>query len=506
MARRRALLSVSDKSGLVAFARALAAAGFELVSTGGTARTLRDGGLEVTDVAAITGLPEMLGGRVKTLHPAIHAGILARRDRAEDVAALEANGFTPIDVVAVNLYPFRETLQAGAGEEEAIEQIDIGGPALLRAAAKNWRHVAAVVDPADYPAVAGELSAGATSEGLRRELMAKVFAHTAAYDLAIAEHFATQEGGFPGRMGIVASLRQSLRYGENPHQRAGWYVREGGRGGLAAAAVLQGKALSYNNLVDLHAAITCSREFEGPAAVVVKHATPCGVARAAGIAEAYRIARGADETSAFGGIVALNRPVDGEAAAALAETFLEAVAAPDFTDDARRSLAGKKNLRLVALPEVVGPPLEIRSIGNGLLVQEPDVAPDDPASFRVVTRRQPTDEERRALYFAWRVVKHVRSNAVVFAAADRTLAIGGGQTSRVEAVETAARKGGPRLAGSAVASDGFFPFRDGLDAVARAGAVCVIQPGGSVRDAEVIAAADEHGLAMIFTGRRHFRH
>ena len=520
-ARRRAILSVSDKAGLSTFARGLAELGFELVSTGGTAKALRAEGLEVVDVSAITRFPELLDGRVKTLHPAVHGGILARRDVAEDLAAIAEHGIAPIDVVVVNLYPFRETVaRPGVTREEAVEQIDIGGPSLLRAAAKNHRFVAVLVDPADYEPVLGELRAGAVPEKTRRRLMRKVFAHTAAYDLAIARHFEAEEGpseseALPASLSVAVELRQPLRYGENPHQRAAWYrwPDSGAGEGLASARILQGKELSYNNLLDLHSAIGCVREIPETAAVLVKHNTPCGVAQAAGLAAAYRLARDADAVSAFGGIVAVNESVDGATAAALAETFLEAIAAPGYAPEALATLAAKKNLRLLELPSLQrgqgsrpARPLELRSVGDGLLLQEADVLPADPKAFRVVSRRAPTPEEERALLFAWRVVRHVRSNAIVFATADRTVGIGGGQTSRVEAVELAARKGGERLRGSAVASDAFFPFRDGLDAAAKAGATCVIQPGGSVRDAEVIAAADEHGLAMVFTDRRHFRH
>jgi phosphoribosylaminoimidazolecarboxamide formyltransferase/IMP cyclohydrolase len=526
---KRAVLSVSDKTGLAVFARSLVDLGFELLSTGGTAKALRAEGLAVIDVSQVTGFPEVLDGRVKTLHPAIHGGLLARRDHPEDMETLRAHGIQPIDMVVVNLYPFRATVaRGGASMEEVVEQIDIGGPSMLRAAAKNYRHVAAVVDPADYGPVVQALRAGALTERFRYDLMRKVFAHTASYDLAIAEHFAVRdergavEAEFPEWMGAPARKRQTLRYGENPHQKAAWYAREGwtGGAGLAAAKLLQGKELSYNNLLDLHAASSCVRDFACLAAVVVKHNTPCGAATGTGLEAAYRTARAADETSAFGGIVAINTAVDEATARALAETFLEAVVAPSFSPAARELLAAKKNLRLLELPSLqwdatqasgagaspgVGP-LEIRSIGDGLLVQEADVTPDDSTTFRLVTKRAPTEAERQALLFGWRIVKHVRSNAIVFAGPDRTLAIGGGQTSRVEAVELAARKGGALLKGSAVASDAFFPFRDGLDAAAKAGASCVIQPGGSVRDGEVIAAADEHGLAMLFTDRRHFRH
>ncbi|HUB09866.1 MAG TPA: bifunctional phosphoribosylaminoimidazolecarboxamide formyltransferase/IMP cyclohydrolase, partial [Myxococcales bacterium] len=456
------------------------------------------------------------------LHPAIHAGILARRELGEDMATLRAQGIQPIDVVAVNLYPFRQAAaRIGATQEEVVEQIDIGGPSLLRAAAKNYRHVVAVVDAADYPAVLASLRGGEVPLAQRYDLMRRVFAHTAAYDMAIAEHFAArgpdgrlEDAEFPPWLGLPLARRQVLRYGENPHQKAAWYHDLGSHSlEVGAPEPLQGKELSYNNLLDLNAAIACLGAFERPTAVVVKHNTPCGVASAGTLEAAYRLARAADETSAFGGVVALNGAVDAAVARALAETFLEAVAAPSVEGEAREILAAKKNLRLLEIgglfpgATVVRPRHEVRSVWAGLLVQELDHgSPVDWSTFRTVTKRSPTDAERRALHFAWRVVRQVRSNAIVFAAEDRTLAIGGGQTSRVEAVELAARKGGQALRGSAVASDAFFPFRDGLDAAAKAGATCVIQPGGSVRDAEVIAAADEHGMAMLFTGFRHFRH
>ena len=522
--RRRALLSVSDKVGLVIFARGLAELGFELLSTGGTAKALEDAGLSVTPVETATGFPEMLGGRVKTLHPAIHGGILARRDLPEDLAAIAAVGIQPIDVVVVNLYPFREAAaKPGVEFEELIENIDIGGPSLLRAAAKNHRHVVVLCDPADYPNALEALRSGEVAPELRYRLMLKVFAHTAAYDAAIAQRFSSldHEGHVraapPAFLGLMAQRRSTLRYGENPHQSAAWYVPDPAPGQapwLAAAQVLQGKELSYNNLLDLHAAASCLREFRDLAAVIVKHNTPCGVATGLSLEAAYRAARAADETSAFGGIVAVNGEVDGVVAATLAETFLEAVIAPGFSSEAQAMLATKKNLRLLTLPSLdrsvprtTSAPRELRSLGDSFLLQEADVLADAATEFVSVARRSPTDDERRALLFAWAVVRHVRSNAIVFSTTDRTLGIGGGQTSRVEAVELAARKAmAGTLRGSAVASDAFFPFRDGLDAAARAGASCVIQPGGSVRDAEVIAAADANGMAMLFTGQRHFRH
>lgn len=512
-----ALLSVSDKRELLPFAQGLVRLGVRLLSTGGTLKALRDAGVPATSVSEHTGSPESLGGRVKTLHPRIHGGLLGRPDRASDVAEMEAQGIVPLSLVAVNLYPFRQTVASGAAEEEVIEQIDIGGPAMLRSAAKNFRHVTVVVDPDDYASVLAELESGkGASEGLRRRLMRKAFAHTAAYDASISAYLA--EGAqepFGAELSLAFQKVRDLRYGENPHQRGAFY-REHARppeATVAFSGVLQGKELSYNNLLDLDAALGLVLEFPAePTAVIIKHNTPCGVARDPSLVQAYRTARATDEVSAFGGIVALNRAVDSECARALAETFLEAVIAPSYTGDARAVLAQKKNLRLLeAGPALAAPSaaprraLEARSVSGGLLLQDRD-AQEPPLEWRVVTQRAPTPEEAEALKFAWRVCKHVKSNAIVFARADRMLAAGGGQTSRVDSVKIAAARGGEQLKGSAVASDAFFPFQDGLDAAARAGASCVIQPGGSVRDAELIAAADAHGMAMVFTGVRHFRH
>jgi len=525
---RRALLSVSDKTGLIPFARGLVELGFELISTGGTAKVLEGAGLPVTAVDAVTGFPEMLGGRVKTLHPAIHGGILARRGEVQDMAALDAAGIGLIDVVVVNLYPFREAAAVpGVTLEHLIENVDIGGPSLLRGAAKNYQSVAVLCDPADYPATLEAIRKGGPDPAARHALMVKVFAHTASYDAAIAERFSAIDfrgaaiEGLPEYVGVLGRRRGMLRYGENPHQAAGWYTAESHAAAdarldwLATVEVLQGKELSYNNLLDLHAAASCVRQFTELAAVVVKHNTPCGVAAGQiSLREAYRSARAADELSAFGGIVACNSVVDGSTATAMAETFLEAIVAPGYTEEALATLGAKKSLRVLTLtlldrmaPRPSVAPRELRGLGDSFLLQDADVLDDDPAQFRTVTKRRATEEEWRALLFAWSVVRHVRSNAIVFARPGRTLGIGGGQTSRVEAVELAAKKAGPTsLQGCAVASDAFFPFRDGLDAAAKAGASCVIQPGGSVRDAEVIAAADEQNMAMIFTGKRHFRH
>ena len=510
-----ALLSVSDKQGLAEFARGLTEVGFTLLSTGGTFRHLEAEGIPARQVAQYTGAPEILGGRVKTLHLRIFGGILARPDLPSDRAELERAGIEPISLVVVNLYPFRQTAAKGADEPEVIEQIDIGGPALVRAAAKNFAQVAVAVDPADYPVLLAELrSSSGISEGTRRRLMRKAFEHTAAYDASISAYLSLRAGDlFPGELSLSFRKAQELRYGENPHQRASFYrEHEPNAPTVAFSNVLQGKELSYNNLLDLDAALALLLEFpERPCAVIVKHNSPCGVALANQLAAAYRVARAVDETSAFGGIVALNREVDAAAAEALTETFLEAIIAPAFSVAARQLLASKKNLRLLeagaslaggARPRVS---LAQRSVSGGLLVQEQD-AEEPRSEWKVVTRRAPSDQELEAMRFAWRVCKHAKSNAIVFSTGDRLLAVGAGQTSRVDAVKIAVGRGGPRLRGSAVASDAFFPFRDGLDEAARAGASCVVQPGGSVRDAEVIAAANEHGMAMVFTGVRHFRH
>lgn len=545
----RALISVSDKTGVIEFARGLAARGYEIVSTGGTARALEAAGIAVTPVAAVTGVPEMLDGRVKTLHPAIHGGILARRTRAGDLEALNRLGIVPIDIVAVNLYPFVETAaDPSISVDDLIEQIDIGGPSLVRAAAKNFLDVLIVVSPDDYPAVLERIDGTKPADAaFRLALARKAFAHTAAYDAAIAATLSTMTagetglargaaaaGGLPAALFLPLQKIRDLRYGENPHQRGAWYRVEGQPG---LPQILQGKELSFTNLLDVDAAMRLVGEFQEPASAVIKHTNPCGVATAASIDAAYRTARDADALSAFGGIVGLNRPVDRVTADELTRTFIEAVVAPGVHEEALPILAVKKNLRVVVAdlqPRGLAPhlraPIDVRSLLAGVLVQERDRVSEAGAGWpstetcggevpplRVVTRREPTPEEWRALRFAWTVAAHVKSNAVIFTAADRTLAIGAGQMSRVDAVKVAVMKAADRtqsggepaarpLAGSVAASDAFFPFRDGLDAVAAAGATAVVQPGGSVRDAEVIAAADEHGLAMVFTGRRHFRH
>jgi phosphoribosylaminoimidazolecarboxamide formyltransferase/IMP cyclohydrolase len=536
----RALLSVSDKTGLPDFGRALVERGFELVSTGGTARALASVGLPVLEVSQVTGFAEMLEGRVKTLHPAIHGGILARRSRPDDLAAIGRHGIRPIDLVVVNLYPFvRTAARADVPFEDLVEEIDIGGPSLIRAAAKNFRDVLVVVSPDDYGSVIEHLDRPGERPAEFRFLLArKAFVHTAEYDAAIAaelervrwagEAFERTPGtlALPGRLFVSAVKASDLRYGENPHQAAAWYrTAESGR-----FDVLQGKALSFTNLLDIDSAARIACEFDEPAAVVIKHTNPCGAATGSSPADAYVRARDADPLSAFGGIVGVNRPVDLDTARAIASTFIEAVIAPGIEDDALAVLAAKKSLRVVVADlarafDPQGRRFDVRSIFDGLLVQDRDAVveasiPWPPADagapgLRVVTRRPPTPDEWRSLRFAWRVCAHVKSNAVIFTGADRTLAVGAGQMSRVDAVNVAVAKSARRtsggdqpggLEGSVAASDAFFPFRDGLDAVAAAGATAVIQPGGSVRDAEVIAAADEHGLAMVFTGRRHFRH
>jgi phosphoribosylaminoimidazolecarboxamide formyltransferase / IMP cyclohydrolase len=511
-----ALLSLSDKRGLVPFARGLVDLGFQLLSTGGTLKALTEAGVPARKVSEHTGSPEILGGRVKTLHPRIHGGLLGRPQLPSDRQEMEAQGIPPIALLAVNLYPFRETVAKGAAEAEVVENIDIGGPAMIRAAAKNAESVTVVVDPDDYESVLAELRAsGSTSLTTRRRLQSKAYAHTAAYDSSIAAWMAERDGEpFPGELALGFRKVQALRYGENPHQRGAWYRLYAAPPvpSVSFSQVLQGKELSYNNLLDLDAALALALEFpERPAAIIIKHNTPCGVALDEVLERAYRTARAVDEVSAFGGIVALNREVDEPTARAMAETFLEAVIAPGYSEAARTVLAGKKNLRLLDAGEAwtagtrPGASMELRSISGGLLMQDRD-AVEPSSEWKVVTRRPPTADELSALRFGWRVCKHVKSNAIVFSTAERLLAVGGGQTSRVDSVKIAAERGGSALQGSAVASDAFFPFRDGLDALARAGARAVAQPGGSVRDAEVIAAADEHDIAMVFTGVRHFRH
>ena len=517
---RRALLSVSDKAGLVELGRALAAGGAELLSTGGSARALRDAGLAVREVSEHTGFPEILDGRVKTLAPAIHGGILGRRDLPEHLAEMERHGIAPIDLVCVNLYPFEATVAAGAPPAACVENIDVGGPALIRAAAKNHGAVVVLTDPAQYPALLAELSEhGGATPALRRRLAAEAYARTAAYDAAIAAWFAGQEGeAFPARMTVSGRLRQTLRYGENPHQQAAFYVN-GDRPGVATARQVQGKALSFNNLNDTDAAFECAAEFDAPTVVIVKHANPCGVASAATLAEAWDAALRCDPVSAFGGVVALNRGLDAAAAERIAALFTEVIVAPDADEAALAVLARKRNLRLLltgGLPDPAAPGLAVRTVAGGFLAQSRDAGRVDPAVLRCVTRRAPTEAELADLVFAFRVCKHVRSNAVVYARGAATVGVGAGQMSRVDSARIAAWKGAEaaRAAGSdatltrgsVAASDAFFPFADGLEAVVAAGATAVIQPGGSIRDDEVVAAADAAGIAMVLTGMRHFRH
>jgi phosphoribosylaminoimidazolecarboxamide formyltransferase/IMP cyclohydrolase len=539
----RALLSVSDKTGIADLGRGLVDRGFEIVSTGGTSRALVEADLPVTNVSDLTGFPEMLDGRVKTLHPALHAGILARRDRPEDLAAIHAYGIGLVDVVVVNLYPFVKAASNPSTPFDAlVEEIDIGGPSLVRAAAKNFRGVLVVVDPLDYRRLLDEIDRG-PSLAFRFDLMRKALKHTASYDTAITRTLAQvdlsgevfdRQPQIPPRLlpfSVDFSLEKvrDLRYGENPHQKAAWYVgrfegvQQTGEAGLGAADILQGKELSYTNLLDLDAAARVALEFDEPVAVVVKHTNPCGVAIGRSVVDAYVRAREADSLAAFGGIVAVSRPIDVATAEAIVSTFIEAVIAPAVELEARAILARKPNMRVVVadftMLRTAG--LEYRSILGAILAQERDLVSEAqrpwtgslPEGFRVATKRTPTSDEWDALRFAWRVCAHVKSNTIIFTNARQTLAIGAGQMSRVDAVNVAVMKAREEaknpsrpLAGSVAASDAFFPFRDGLDAIVAAGATAVVQPGGSVRDAEVIAAADEYGLAMVLTGRRHFRH
>jgi phosphoribosylaminoimidazolecarboxamide formyltransferase/IMP cyclohydrolase len=519
----RALVSVHEKSGIVEFTRALARAGVEVVSTGGTARLLRESGVKVREVAEMTGWPEMLGGRVKTLHPKVHGGILFRRNRPEDGEETRKHGIAPVDLVVVNLYPFEATAsRAGVSAEDLIENIDIGGPAMVRSAAKNFASVAVVTDPGDYTGLLDEFSErGDWSLETRFALARKAFAMTARYDSLIAselERLSVSDNAvilgerpeLPAQLHLELSRHAALRYGENPHQKSALYIPSGlPPSGLAAAQQLQGKELSYNNLVDLDGAWSLVQELADPACAIVKHNNPCGTAEQKTLAEAYRQAFACDPVSAFGGVLAFNRTVDAETAAEVAKLFVECIVAPEYDSAARETLAGKKNLRLMqvgAVPRKMKPVWDLKRISGGVLVQEPDTLTIAESDLKVVTKRQPNREELRDLLFGWRVAKHVKSNAIVFARGSRTLGIGAGQMSRVDSVKIAVLKAQESLAGSAVASDAFFPFPDGVEEAARAGATAVIQPGGSVRDAEVIAAADRLGLAMVFTGARHFRH
>jgi phosphoribosylaminoimidazolecarboxamide formyltransferase/IMP cyclohydrolase len=521
----RALLSVSDKTGLVDLARALAARGVELLSTGGSAKSLRDAGLTVVDVADVTGFPEMMDGRVKTLHPLVHGGLLAVRDDAAHIAAMKEHAIRPIDLLVVNLYPFEATVAADADYATCVENIDIGGPAMIRAAAKNHAFVTVVTDVQDYGSLLAEIDGhdGATSLAFRRAMAQTAYARTAAYDAAVSTWMASAIGNdTPRRRVFAGTLAQTLRYGENPHQQAAFYTDGSGRAGVATARQVQGKELSYNNINDTDAAFELVAEFapdHGPACAIIKHANPCGAARGRSLEAAYRAAYDCDRTSAFGGIVALNQTLDAATATAITEIFTEVVIAPDATEEAREIFARKPNLRLLltgSLPDPRAPGLSYRQVAGGMLVQDRDTAPLDPAHVRVVTKKHPTAAQMDDLHFAWTVAKHVKSNAIVYARDGATVGIGAGQMSRVDSTRIAAWKAidmsevlkhkTPLTIGSVVASDAFFPFADGLIAAARAGATAIIQPGGSMRDAEVIAAADEAGIAMVFTGQRHFRH
>ena len=519
----RALVSVHDKTGVAEFARGLAQAGVEVVSTGGTAKALRDAGVKVREIAELTGWPEMLGGRVKTLHPKVHGGILFRRNRPEDTEETRKHGIAPVDLVVVNLYPFEATsARPGVSAEELIENIDIGGPAMVRSAAKNFESVAVVTDPKDYAGLLAEFKErGDWSLKTRIGLARKAFAMTARYDSLIAgelERLSASDGvvtlqerpELPAQIHLELTRHAALRYGENPHQKSALYVPSGRPvAGLAGAQQLQGKELSYNNLVDLDAAASLAQEFSDPASVIVKHNNPCGAAEHKTLAEAYRRALACDPVSAFGGVMAFNRVMDGEAAEEVAKLFVECIVAPGYDSAARGALGGKKNLRLMQMgmaPEDGDFCWELKRISGGILVQDRDTRRLAESDVTVVTKRRPSQEELRDLLFGWKVAKHVKSNAIVFVREGRTLGIGAGQMSRVDSVKIAVMKAQESLGGSAVASDAFFPFPDGVEEAARAGAMTVIQPGGSVRDAEVIAAADRLGLAMVFTGVRHFRH
>ncbi len=514
---QRAILSVTDKTGLVEFARKLSGMDVELISTGGTAKLLRDSGISVKDISELTGFPEMLDGRVKTLHPKVHGGLLYRRENAEHCSAVATHGIQPIDMVVVNLYAFQKTAaKPGVQFEELIENIDIGGPSMIRSAAKNFQDVAIVTSPADYDAIAEEMakSGGELSATTKWRLAQKAFATTAAYDSAIASTLEAisangrfdfhPEAGFPKTLRLSFNKVMDLRYGENPHQKAAMYS-DGSGTGVANARQLQGKELSYNNIVDLQAAWDLAQEFEEPACAIIKHTNPCGTATGIRLADAYKKALECDPVSAFGGVIGVNRTIDGAAAEEIAKLFLEVIAAPAFDDEARAKFSAKKNLRLV---EITHAPQKwvLKNVSGGILLQDADVRPLAESDLKVVTKREPTPEEKRALLFAWKVCKHVKSNAILFARDGQTVGVGAGQMSRVDAAKVGAMKAVLPLKGTVAASDAFFPFPDGVEEIARTGATAIIQPGGSVRDPEVIEAADRLGLAMIFTGVRHFRH
>jgi phosphoribosylaminoimidazolecarboxamide formyltransferase / IMP cyclohydrolase len=512
----RALLSVSDKRGITEVGQALARLGYELVSTGGTATALAGAGLPVTGVSDVTGFPEIMDGRVKTLHPAIHGGLLARRDVPAHLATLEEHGFAPIDVVVANLYPFAETIgRPGTSLGEAVEQIDIGGPAMIRAAAKNFAGVLVVTSPDDYDGLVAALGSGSVDAGLRRRLAARAFAHVAAYDTLVADYLRGDDDPLPEELSVAGRRVAELRYGENPHQRGAAYRRLSSQTapvGVLDARQVAGKELSYNNLLDADAAVGAIRSFGDPAVSVVKHTIPCGLATRETLGDAYLAALAGDPVSAFGGIVAMNRELDGETAAELGRTFYEIVVAPSFSPEAREALRRKTSLRLLELPALADPgrpweqPVDIRPIAGGLLVQESDTRPDGEAGWSVPTRRQPTDAEWADLRFAWEAGRHIKSNAIVIARDGALLGMGSGQPNRLESVGIASRRAGTRAVGAALASDAFFPFPDGVELALASGVTAIIQPGGSVRDSEVVAAADAVGATMVFTGTRHFRH
>ena len=505
---RRALISVSDKAGIADFARALTRFNVEIISTGGTAKTLRDARIDVRDISEITGFPEMMDGRVKTLHPRVHGGLLAIRDNVEHVAALEQHGIEPIDMVVVNLYPFAETIKReGVTREEAIEQIDIGGPAMIRSAAKNSQDVAVVVSPNQYGELIDELEKhqGALSLNTRARLAQAAFEHTAQYDLMVSSYLAGSTAPLPERLIWTMKKVSDLRYGENPHQQAALYQTSGA--GIANAEILSGKEMSFNNYVDAEAAWQLVCDFEETACAIIKHTNPAGVGLGETVAEAYRKALATDSVSAFGGIVAFNRTVDADAAHEVTKIFTEVVIAPDYDPEALELVRTKKNLRVIRMSAIEAPSgVELKQISGGVLAQTPDNHKLSRDELRVVTERQPSEDEIRALLFAWVVCKHTKSNAIVYAREDQTVGVGAGQMSRVDSVKIGAMRAQLQVAGSVLASDAFFPFRDGIDEAARHGITAVIQPGGSVRDDEVIRAANEHGLAMVFTGVRHFKH
>ena len=513
----RAILSVSDKTGLVDFAHGLEGLGFELFSTGGTKKALVEAGVSVRSVSDLTGFPEILDGRVKTLHPAVHGGILAKRKLPAHVAELEKNRMGFIDLIAVNLYPFRETVaRQGVTLDEALENIDIGGPTMIRAAAKNFPDVLVVVDPADYGSLLEQLRAGEVELGERKKLAQKAFQHVAAYDTAIAQYLRRGEDGFADEVTIALKKRYDLRYGENPHQKAAFYVEEvpgGLAGSISSAKQLWGKELSFNNILDSDAAWNAASDFEAPTVSVIKHTNPCGLASHQNLAEAYSRAFSGDTVSAFGGIVALNRPVDLAVAQEISKTFYEVIIAPDYEEEALELLKQKRDVRILVMGSQQGglgkessPALDFRRVGGGLLVQTSDNLPDSGLSLRTVTEREPTDEELKDLLFAWKAAKHVKSNAIVFVKDSMILGMGAGQPNRVTSVKIALEKAGERSQGSVVGSDAFFPFPDGVELAAKGGATAIIQPGGSIRDEEVIATANKYKVAMVFTGVRHFRH